>query len=246
MSDSLVLPFSELYNAVSKFLGSYGSSGPSGTDLTDAKAIVNTAYRRLLLYHNWTFLTSIRQIVTVGGTWQYELPLDFVRLKGTFRYSSTDSYPPLRERMWEQIEGYRAVSDTSGYPDYFAIQAGEHTSETGQKWIVGLFPTPDAAYTLYYNAEIWPSKLVNDSDLHIGGPDTSEVLKQLALAQAETEQDEISGVQENKAKEMVAAAIMKDNQRRAHNLGYNDDTNMVGYPDIAREYRLNEVNMVDF
>src|SRR3990167_3239223 len=104
---SLQLSFSELYNAVSKYAGTYGSPGVSGTDLTDAKDMVNAAYRRLLLSHNWTFLTPTRQISTVSGTWQYELPADFVRIKSTFRYSSADAYPPLRERMYEQIEEFR-------------------------------------------------------------------------------------------------------------------------------------------
>src|SRR3990172_7196205 len=230
---SLQLSFSELYNAVSKYAGTYGSSGVSRTDLTDAKDMVKAAYRRLLLSHNWTFLTPPRQISTVSGTWQYELPADFVRIKSTFRYSSADAYPPLRERMYEQIEEFRAVTDTTGYPTYFALVAGEHASETGQKWIVTFFPTPDAAYTLYYSPEIWPAKMVNDSDLHIGGPDVSEALKELAIAQAEAQFDEL-------------APDQSVHEQRAHNLGYNNDENMGGVIDITREYRLNEVNMVDF
>ena len=246
---SLQLSFVDLYNAVAKYAGTYGASGASGNDLTEAKDMVNAAYRRLLLAHNWTFLTPTRQISTVSGTWQYELPADFVRIKSTFRYSSADASPPLRERLYEQIEEFRAVTDTTGYPTYYAIVAGEHTAQTGQKWIVTFFPTPDAAYTLYYSPEIWPAKMVNDSDLHIGGPDVSEALKELAIAQAEAELDELSAeqsVHEKKAGMLLMQARAKDNERRAHNLGYNNDENMGGVIDITREYRLNEVNMVDF
>ena len=246
---SLQLSFAELYNGVSKYSGVYGSSGASGTDLTDAKDMVNAAYRRMLLAHKWTFLTPTRQIVTISGTWQYELPADFVRIKGVFRYSSADSYPPLRERLYEQIEEFRAVTDTTGYPTYYAIVAGEYKAETGQRWTVALFPTPDAAYTLYYSPEVWPARMVNDSDLHIGGPDVSEALKELAIAQAEAELDEMSAeqsVHEKKAGQLLIQAVIKDNERRAHNLGYNNDENMGGVIDITREYRLNEVNMVDF
>lgn len=247
MSETLQLTFQSLYDAVAKYAGTYGSSGASGTDLTEAKDMVNAAYRRLLGSYNWTFLTPTRQIMTVSGTWQYELPLDFVRIKGTFRYSHTDGYPPLRERAYEQIEEMRAASDTTGYPSCYALRAGEHTPETGQRWLVCFYPAPDAAYTLYYSPEIWPPKLVNDSDLHAGGPDVSEVLKELAIAQAESDLDEMTEqgqVHEKKAMQLLAAAVMKDNQRRARNLGYNDDGESVW--DVSREYRLNEVNMVDF
>lgn len=249
MSDTLQLSFADLYNAVAKYAGTYGSSGASGTDLTEAKDMVNAAYRRLLLAYNWTFLTPTRQIVTMAGTWRYELPLDFVRVKGTFRYSSTDGYPPLRERAYEQVEEMRASSDTTGYPVYYALAAGEHTSEMGQRWLACFYPAPDAAYTLYYSPEIWPLKLVNDSDLHIGGPDISEVLRELAIAQAEGELDEMpeeGAIHERKAMQLLGAAVAKDNQRRAKNLGYNYDENAGGIVDISREYRLNEVNMVDF
>ena len=249
MGESLQLSFADLYNAVSKYAGNYGSSGATGTDLTEAKDMVNAAYRRLLGSYNWTFLTPTRQIVTVSGTWRYELPIDFVRIKGTFRYGHTDAYPPLRERAYEQIEEMRAISDSTGYPSHYAIVAGEHTPETGQRWLVSFYPAPDAAYTLYYSPEIWPVKLSNDSDLHVGGPDISEVLKELAIAQAEGDLDEMTEegqVHEKKAMQLLAAAVMKDNQKRAKNLGYNYDENAGGIVDISREYRLNEVNLVDF
>ncbi|MHC4891454.1 MAG: phage adaptor protein [Planctomycetota bacterium] len=242
---TLQLTFSELYNAVSKFLGTYGSSGPSGTDLTDAKDAVHGGYRRFLNAYNWSFLRPYQTLTTVSGTWIYELPSDFSGIIGTFQFSDDDAYPPLEERSVDIVMDSRTVNDSTTYPEIYAIRPGKYSKETGQTWEVLFYPAPDAAYTLNYRYNIMPEKLSDDNDLHIGGPEVSECLKAFCLAKAELEKDEVSGVQEGEAIKLLSEAITQDNFKRPKTLGYNSDGGGMSAWEVARgSYRLNDVEYV--
>lgn len=228
-----IFVFSDLYNRVSKFLGTYGSTGPSGTDLADAKEIVNDAYSRFLGARDWTFLTQEDQIITDTNTWVYELPDDFGALAGAINYDKDDSYLPLEERPIEWIRKQRSLVEYSQFPEYYAIRS-VYNKDFGTKWEIMFYPTPDAAYSLWYLYKISPVKLEDDNDLPIGGSEYSGLIKQLCLAEAESSMDETSGVQEAKAGVLLADAIKKDVRLRPHKLGYFGNGERVSSYDIAR------------
>ena len=240
---SLALTFKELYDEVSKFLGTAGSAGtPSGTNLTDAKDIVHAAYREFLGTYDWSFLKRYDRIITVSGTWEYELPDDFSHILGTFQFDSNIAYPPLEERSLDFIMDMRNVNSYSSYPEYYAYRPGHYTKELGQKHEVIFYPTIDAAYTLHYVYKLMPEKLSTDSDLHIGGVDVTECLKQFCLAKAESEDEDNLGVQSQKVQSLLQQAINKDKKKQPKNLGLN----YMGYGQSAWEihrgsYRLNDV-----
>lgn len=239
---SLALSFSELYNAVSKFLGTHGDSGPTGTALTDAKDTVYSGYRRFLTSYDWTFLKPYDKIITVSGTWEYELPTDFSSMAGTFQYSANSVYPPLEERSVDEIVDFKAVNDYSSYPEFFAIRTGRYHKETGMNYEVIFFPKPNAAYTFSYRYNRMVDKLVNDADIPIGGAEMSELIKQMCLAEAESSQDEKLDTQEKKVAFLFEAAIKRDNKRRPKTLGYNAGGQRLSAWEIARgSYRVNDV-----
>lgn len=192
---ALIHSFSDLYGRVSKFLGTYGSSGPSGENLVDAKALVNDAYRRFLDTYDWSFLKQEYQLITSSGTWQYELPKDFANLIGTINYGTDQFYPSLEWRSVGQIRQFRAENDWSSYPEYYAIRVGEYSKEFGQGKDLIFYPTPDAAYSLWFVHKIEPPKLEETTDIPIGGSEYSGVLLQLCLAEAESQMDEVAGIQ---------------------------------------------------
>jgi len=242
---SLELVFSDLYNEVSRFLGTYGSSGPGTDDLADAKRIVNSAYRRFLNSNpnTWSFLKRYDRIITVSGTWEYELPNNFGNLlSNTFQYSSDTAYAPIEERSANQIIDMRAVSSYNQYAEYFAVRPGHYSKEAGQKWEAIFYPTFDSAYTLHYCYKILVEKLEGDNDIPIGGQDISECLKAICLAEAESYQDENLGVQEQKSKELLMQTIFNDNQKKAKTLGMNAPGRGLSPWDIHRgSYRINNV-----
>lgn len=240
---SLTLTFSDLYNRVSKFLGTYGSSGPSGNDLTDAKDIVNDAYRRFIdANSDWSFLFRTTKMVTVSGTATYQLPDDLILIKKEFQHDSDTGYSDLEERPGSEITSWKATNDYSSYPEYFAIEPSAYTKETGQAWEVTFYPTPDSAYTLHYEYKIYPTKLEEDNDLPIGSLEYSDCIRQMCLAEAESGTEESSGIQEGKAAVALAAALANDRKRAPHRLGYNGDGGRLSAWEIARgSYRINDV-----
>jgi hypothetical protein len=241
----LVFTFQELYQRVQKFLGTYGSSGASGNALQDSKDVVHDAYKRFLNAdgnHVWSFLKPWEQLVTISGDWVYELPSNFVSMESTFTFDSDENYSPLEERDSEFIMDMRASSTINRYPDYYALRPGKYTKETGQKWEVIMYPTPDAAYVLQYQYKLYPDKLSADNDLPIGGPEYSDVLKQLCLGEAESYKDEATGQQEQKAATALQIAISNDIKRNPHNLGFNGDgINLPVWDSRWADYRINNV-----
>lgn len=216
---ALIHSFQDLYNRVSKYLGTYGSSGPTGNDLTDAKAIVNDAYRRFIDAYEWSFLKPEQTIITSSGTWEYQLPEDFGNVIGTINYGADETNPPLEQRSVGQIRNMRAENDWSSYPEYWALRSN-YTKEFGQRYDLLFYPTPDAAYPLWFTYRMEPAKLESDSDIPIGGSECSGVMLQLCLAEAESQMEEIAGVQEQKAAGMLAQAIQRDVRKKPHSLGY--------------------------
>ena len=90
---TLALTYSDLYDRVAKFLGTYGSAGPAGDNLTDAKAIVNDAYTKFITARKWTFLKPSDTLGLMTNQYVYEMPELF---------SSLRIEPPtdLRDAVW--------------------------------------------------------------------------------------------------------------------------------------------------
>lgn len=235
--------FQELYNAVSDFLGIYGSSGPSGADLTDAKSIVNSGYLKFLLSHPWSFRRRYATLSIVSGEWLYELPVDYTEMITKFSYALNTGYPPIEERAIDTLMQLRAEQSTTGYPMYYATQVGSYAPETGQRNEVAFWPTPNADFTLHYGYKIIPNKLVNATDVCMGGPEMSECIEQFCLAMAETKRDEKDGVQSKMAMDALRSAVAADNAKNPKFLGYGYETSRVTNYEMARgSYRINDVN----
>lgn len=235
--------FLELYGAVSDFLGTYGSSGPSGADLTEAKAIANSGYLKFLMVHPWSFRRRFTTLSIVSGEWNYELPADYTEMITKFTFPLNSGYPQIEERSIETLMQLRAEQQTSSYPEYFATQVGTYAPETGQRNEVCFWPTPNGDWTLHYGYKIIPNKLVNDTDVCMGGPEMSECIEQFCLAMAETKRDEKDGVQSKMAKEALMGAIAADNAKNPKFLGYGWENSRTTNWEMARgSYRVNDVN----
>ena len=237
---TLRLTFQDLYNEVAQFLGTYGSSGPSGADLTEAKNTVHAGYRRFLNVYDWSFTKPILKISTVANTWEYNLPEDFSHFIGPFNFSAGASYPTLEERSVEDILELRSSLDHTTYPEYYAIRTGPYSPETGQFFELMFYPTPNAAYTLFGRYKLYPKKLSANADVAIGTPGTDEALKAVCLAEAEVRKDEIPGAQSQLMQQVLADAIRGDKMRNARRLG-RDFPHLSSWEVARGSYMLNDV-----
>jgi len=217
---SLILNFSELYNEVLRYLGTYNSGSPASADSTDAKFITNRAYLRMLSYYGWTFSKQEGTIVTDGVNWKYTLPEDFSSFEiPELVYTADESYGPVIERSRQQILDERTHSVYTNYPLYFALNAAKYDKETGSAWELWLYPTPDTEYKLHFFYKSFPQKLVDDDDIPMGGPDVSDCLLELCLAYAEAYKEEKRGVHSAVVAEILGGAQRMDTKRNTSNLG---------------------------
>lgn len=238
----LSLTFINLYEEVEKFLGTYNSGSASAAAVTDAKFVVNRAYARYTSYFDWTFLYQERTLETIDGVYKYSLPSDFGYLTyPKFVFDNNDGYSEIHQRTSGQIKNYRSGSVYESVPIYFALQAGTYYKETGQGWDVWFYPTPDTKYHLQYSCKVTPEKLVNDTDIPVGGADMSDCLLQLCLAYAESYKDESQGVNNQTLTQILGPAKTMDNKRRSSHLGTLARYSMDDYMDVTDPHRGNVI-----
>ncbi|KKM72154.1 hypothetical protein LCGC14_1423360 [marine sediment metagenome] len=242
---SLGLTFQEMYLRVQKFLGTYGSSGATTDSAaeTDSKDFVNKAYRRIINAYEWTFLIGATSLSTASGTLIYELPEGFRGLRTPFTFTDVVGYPPPTERTVDEIMEMQNYGVFTSWPQYYAIRAGQHTRELGQRFEVLFWPTPGAVYDMFYSYHVMPEKLENDADIPIGGPDFAECLQQMALGVAEEEKDELGGgPQMGAAQGQLTACITMDQNREPRSVGYDMPLRQLTAWEVARgTTRVNDV-----
>jgi len=236
----LTLTYQDLYNKVSEFIG-WGSS-PTGTDLTNAKAIVHRGYRSFLYpvsmttgkRHIWSFLKKNTALTTQSGQWKYELPSDFQELYTRFRHDLSTGYPWLGFISAQEILQKRTYSDSSGYPTYFTIQPGIYKKELGQTWEVWFYDEPNSSYILHYSYVIKPDQLSATTDVPIGGVAATEAILECCLAKAEQEYDEVVGIHTQLANTLIQELISSDIADVPDTVGYNLDDGAADYPHTER------------
>ena len=242
---NLALTFKDLYEKVQKYLGTYGSTGATGAELTSSKEIVNDGYRRFINSRKWSFLFPIEQITTMNGQHTYELPQDFVSLQGSITFGADERYSDLKPITMPKWNSLRASNDYTGYPEFYVIHPEKFDKDMGTRWNLHIYPTPDASYCLQLPIQIMPLKLENDNDLPIGGPEMSDALRVVCLAEAE---DAKEGVKEPIYKPQVSSvlnnAFALDRRRYSRSVGH------LGGSDIDsrflwREIRFNDVTFTE-
>jgi len=246
---NMCLTFEDVYKSVSKFIG-WGAS-PTGTDATNAKAVVIRGYRRFLhpinlqtgRAHTWSFLKKSAVLVTESDKWVYNLPTDFDKLSMPFRHEADSGYPGLIYVSEDKIIRCRASAATTSYPHFFAIKPGIYIKEIGTTYEVIFFETPNSAYPLVYSYIINPPKLVEDDDIFIGGDFASEVILESALSVSEQEYDEVRGLHTEIATELTQQLIQADTSTIPDTLGKNYDTN-IRYVEFQRSLPLTETDSI--
>jgi hypothetical protein len=235
--------YSELYNRVSKFLGTYGSSGPTGTDLSDAKDFVKSGYLQFLTSYDWTFRRRYNTLTLEDSKFIYEMPEDYGGLRTKFCFEQETGYPPLDDRSEQEVMELRGYGEYRAYPEVYTIRAGRYNPEGGQRYEVMFWPTPSSDYVLYYSYYFMPAMMSNTTDVPMGGADMSECLRAFCLAAAEQESDETVGPQAQLAATELAKAVRLDKEKEPKQLGYMANNVGINAWEVARgSTRLNNVS----
>lgn len=253
MSESaLKLAFADCANRVARYLGyKEGDSNRTTQQNDDIDRAVQSGYRRFLyppklpgqqFQHQWSFLEPIATITTVAGTYKYDVPADFAYLAGVpviqetnINFSQTGA--GIQVVGTNEILRQRSlISTNNSTPRIVAeFQNHEDSANQSQFWF---YPTPDKVYTIQFKYQVEPLKF---STAHLGGPAYSEVIIAAALASAEEQMEESTGVHYQRFLELLSGAISHDINRGTQVFGYNGD----GGSSRANPHRLRTVTHVN-
>jgi len=196
----LDLTFQDVYSQVADFLGV--GTAPTGDTLTKVKNLVYRAYRQFLYptfvtdegktkQHQWSWLKRDYVLHTESGKYKYQLPVDFGRMLQEPTFGKESGYGPLTKVSCEMIDNNRALSQTSSYPFWYAIKPLPVDVDQEQLWELWLWPSPNGAFDLKFIYQVNPNKPESDSDYFLGGPESGEVIMEMAMGIAEQQEDDL-------------------------------------------------------
>lgn len=216
----LTLSYSEVWQKVAEFLGLVASgTAPTGQDLIDVKDLVARGLRQFLYPidqrngspHYWTFLEQFWTLGLTTNQWQYALPLDYSDLLTDIVFDTGEWLPALKKRNAMQIKEMRSISDSSGWPQYYAIVPSKYDLDIGSSYEIWFYPKPSRAYNISTFYRIDPLKPSETTDLLVGGVSATEAILESCLAVAEQFSDEmITKHHTAKAAELVQTLIRFD------------------------------------
>ena len=82
------------------------------------------------------------------------------------RYARESTDYDLRHIHYERFEDFQEATTSSGTPTYFTTYAGQ----------IGVYPTPDTAYTLYFSGHVKPVTPTSDGDTSIWFDEAEEMI----------------------------------------------------------------------
>jgi hypothetical protein len=216
----MTLGYSGLYTRVSNFLGlTAAGTAPTSTDLTTCQDIVDRGIRQFIYPidmkygtpHQWSFLSQYWSFDTVSGQWKYALPIDFSDILEDFSFDEDEGLPKLTKRSGQQIKQMRSITDTTGWPEYYALVPSRYDIEVGTVYELWLYPTPGSTYSVSTFYRIDPIKLSATTDFVVGGISAIEAILESCLGVAEHQEDDnTTQHHQQKAQELIQTLIRFD------------------------------------
>lgn len=138
---------------------------------------------------------------------------------------NTLGYSMIRTTKDELLGLQRSnIADFAAQPVKYSVYPQDQTGLADQKWLLSVWPMPDAAYTLTGYYIVNPYRLTSSLPYPMGGLPLSECLRSAVLAVAEIEFKGEAGIHNQIYRERLQAAISFDRQRsNPGNLGRNRD-----------------------
>lgn len=250
MQEGLVLTWDDLKSAVGFELGLCPTrvvADMSDNDRKTVETLVNEGLR-IFYYtaplpgmskaHEWSFLRPIRDLITVSGTYAYDLPSDFGGFDGDMLISSSSAlYCPLQNTGIGQIMRMQAINPgLTAQPTFYAETPKAVTGAAEQGFAVWLHPTPGAVYTIRYRFRVNPNKLTSSRPYPYGGAAHSQTILASCLAVAERRMNNGQTVdRQQEFLERLSGSISQDQEHSPGYFGYNGNrSRQRGWPKYDR------------
>lgn len=158
----------------------------------------------------------------------YTLPELFGGFLGDLYLNQTNNslgYVLERGSKEELLEMQKSgIADFAAQPCRFAVFAKDQTGDSDQRWMLTVWPLPDAVYTLTGFYKFNPYRLTSALPYPMGGLPLSECLREAVLAAAEVEFKGEAGIHNQLFRAKLQAAVSYDRQvSNPGILGRNED-----------------------
>lgn len=144
----------------------------------------------------------------------YELPELFGGFQGDLYLNQTQSSLGyiLRRAPQEELLGYQksGIADYAAQPSRYAVFPKDMTGSADQRWMLTVWPLPDAAYTLSGFYVFNPYQLTSSLTFPMGGLPLSECFREAVLAAAEVEFKGEAGLHNQLFRQRLIAAVAYD------------------------------------
>lgn len=232
---TLALTFQDFIVRVAEFLGVADYTSTTAGVPTDAhdlevcERMVNDGFRRF--YNsaplwNWALPTFSITFDSEGtgplnvesSAWRYFMPDGFFGdLHGPITYAENTNFVQIEETREDRIRELRATSDASGYPRLYAIRP--LSGDEKRRWELIVWPDPSSDYTITGRCRLYPNKMTELTDRPNAGIQFDEVILAAALAEAERQREDASGIQESHFAEALVRAMAMDQRSAPNSLG---------------------------
>jgi hypothetical protein len=242
----LTLSYQNLYDRVSHFLGlTAEGTSPTGTNLTLCQDIVARGLRQFLYPidmkygtpHQWSFLSQPWSFTTSASQWKYPLPIDFSDLIEGFSYDTSEALSDLKKASAQQIKQMRSMTNSQGWPEFYAVVPVRYDMELGTTYELWLYPTPSSSWTLSTFYRIDPMKLSATGDLAVGGISACEAILESCLAVAETQEEDNTSTHHQKEAERLIQTLIRFDSGKI-------DTGIIGNLYSGKWNVLNENSLI--
>lgn len=201
----------------------------SDSDRRMIDAHIASGLRMFYTARPWSFLRPWTTISLESGKWRYDLPDDFGYCNGDVCVQK-DGGPRLPLRLIGQTQAMALDHDKAkGAPRFYAVSPKEMPANTGQRFELMVWPTPQADCTVVLRYSVTPRTITESRPYPYGGMLHSETIREACLAAAEADTDDTLSVhRQNYAQRLAESARIDVEQSTADNLGYNGDGPQVG------------------
>lgn len=156
----------------------------------------------------------------------YDLPDDFGGMDGPITYDPGEAQFHVISIVSEEVirierqMGYTSVTR----PRAAAIRPKTTDGSTGQRYVLMLWPAPNAQYILHYRYDVYPNDLTETYPYPYGGSVHGQTLLESVLAAAEREGDDRESVHSQRFERRLLASVDADKKKfAADHYGFLDE-----------------------
>ena len=222
---TLALGRTDLRSQIAVFLG-YSRTSTDWSTEQGAKIdqALNEGTAKFYNEREWSFLSPSTTLTCTADDYAYDLSDDFGGMREDFYFAADKTYRALKPRSVGFIRQQIALSDSSGIPQFYAVNPKSQTGVTGTRWEVLFYPPPNAAFVFTYRYTVLRDALSASYPYPAGSAATRNAILWACLSAADALFNDSQGLAETRYQDYLRQAVDFDGRLSPTNLGKLQDT----------------------